>query len=288
MPGSRWDSACLPYGGALVFKNYHDPMQCAKGAVYSVLMKANYYIVLTIFFSVLLGCTATVAEWDSIKDEVGNKEIIVLLHGLGRGNIAMWKLASRLEDAGYYVQRVGYSSLTQTPDQILEDVSEQINKCCVGQKQTVHFVGHSLGGLLIRAYLQDNKVSNLGRVVLMGTPNQGNEIVEKYRDSWWMQFAGPTALALGTEEGSFPNTLKDPYYPVGVIAGETDGDNDEYLPGKDDGLVSVESTKLKNGMTDFIIIETGHSMMRYNEDVAKQTISFLQSGRFNHRSKEKK
>jgi hypothetical protein len=58
----------------------------------------------------------------------------------------MWLLASRLEDAGYYVQRVGYSSLDQKPDEILKDVSSQINQCCQKHTQSVNFVGHSLGG----------------------------------------------------------------------------------------------------------------------------------------------
>ena len=48
--------------------------------------------------------------------EASNQEIIVLLHGLGRSNASMWLLASRLENAGYFVQRVGYRSLEQNPD----------------------------------------------------------------------------------------------------------------------------------------------------------------------------
>ena len=74
---------------------------------------------------------ATTGAFFAHDDEVpGHKEIIVLLHGLGRSNTSMWLLASRLEDAGYYVQRVGYISLDQTPDQILNDISSQINRCC--------------------------------------------------------------------------------------------------------------------------------------------------------------
>ena len=91
------------------------------------------------------------------------------------------------------------------------------------------------------------------------------------------------ATALGTDEESLPKTLEAPYYPVGVIAGVFESDfNDEYLPGRDDGLVPVESTKLE-GMSDFIEIESGHSMMRYNSDVASQTIHFLKNGKFAHR-----
>lgn len=196
--------------------------------------------------------------------------------------MAMWRLASRIEKADYHVERVGYSSLNQTPQEILQEVTSQIQACCATLNRPVHFVGHSLGGLLIRAYLQDNNVKSLGRVVLMGTPNQGTAVVDYYRDRWWMKMLGPMTSALGTDKESFPNTLQDPYYPVGVIAGVTDSPvSEEVLPGQDDGLVAVESTKL-NGMSDFIVVETGHSMMRYNEEVARQAIKFLANGKFDH------
>jgi predicted alpha/beta-hydrolase family hydrolase len=215
-------------------------------------------------------------------DEVpGNREIIVLLHGLGRSNNSMWLLASRLEDAGFYVRRVEYDSLHQGPDEILQDISSQINQCCKEHAQSVHFVGHSLGGLMVRAYLQDNEVDELGRVVLLGTPNQGTEAADHFSNGWLMKVLGPTAQALGTDPDSFPKSLETPDYPVGIIAGELNSElNDPVIPGKDDGLVSVEATKIDT-MTDFIIIETGHSMMRYDREVADQTIEFIRNGAFN-------
>lgn len=207
-------------------------------------------------------------------------ETVVLIHGFGRSNRAMWRLAARLESAGFHVQRVGYKSLKQTPEKILMDVTSQIEGCCVRGGQDVHFVGHSFGGLLIRAYLEQNRLDNLGRVVLIGTPNQGTDIVDRYRDRWWARLLGPTALALGTDDGSFPKSIADPYYPVGVIAGESGrGFNDRILPGKDDGLVPVESTRV-NGMSDFIVIKAGHAALRHNKHVAEQTILFLREGRF--------
>lgn len=210
----------------------------------------------------------------------GDKEVVVLLHGLARSNAAMWVLNLRLKKAGFHVEQVGYSSLNSTPDQIIDNITAQINACCREMNNRVHFVGHSLGGLLIRAYLQDNKVTNLGRVVLMGTPNQGTAVADYFNDKWWAQFAGPTAMSLGTDENSLPNSLAAPYYPVGVIAGVIKNDmNDKLLPGMDDGLVSIEATKLA-GMQDFIIVPTGHAMMRYDEEVAEQTVRFLRKGSF--------
>lgn len=225
------------------------------------------------------------AQDNSHREIDPNRDIVVLIHGLGRSNAAMWLLASRLEDAGFEVERVGYDSLDQTPDEILDEISAQISACCADTHRTVHYVGHSLGGLLIRAYLQSEQPANLGRVVLMGTPNQGTELVDRFRDRWWIHLLGPTASALGTDGNSFPASIESPYYPVGVIAGISDSNNDHLLPGADDGLIGVDETRLE-GMTDFIVLDTGHSAMRYDKEVARQSLFFLRNGRFQYSSIE--
>ena len=245
------------------------------------------YVVHKVFlgFAALIGLVfvascATPSAHDVVL--LPDQDAVVVLHGLGRSPAAMSRLAGRLEDAGYQSVTVGYDSLNDTPEQILRDVSQQINACCVSKSPQVHFVGHSLGGLVVRAYLMENRVPNLGRVVLLGTPNAGTTLVDNLRGDWWFDMLGPTAAVLGTDENSFPNGLEPPAYPVGVIAGRKDSDNEDLLPGEDDGLVAVDSTKLE-GMADFLIVETGHSAMRYDEDVAKYTISFLQTGSFTAR-----
>ena len=197
--------------------------------------------------------------------------------------MAMWLLASRLEDAGYRVARVGYRSLQDTPQEILADIEGQIDACCIAVSPKLHFVGHSLGGLLIRAYLTDRKMANLGRVVLIGTPNTGSEIVDNLRHKWWFKVLGPMARSLGTDAKSFPSTIGPPDYPLGVIAGKKKaGRNDALLPGEDDGLVSVESTKI-SGMADFVVVESGHSAMRYDKAVVRLVVDFLQTGTFDRR-----
>jgi len=208
------------------------------------------------------------------------KDFVYVLHGLAVSKASTKLLGSRLEDAGFEVHRIGYKSMNKSPKEILDIVHDQIQNSLPGEDYTVHFVGHSLGGLVIRAYLDSNKVANLGRVVLLGTPNQGTEIVDKLQDTWLMKILGPTTKALGTNKGSFPNSIGDPYYPIGVIAAVTDLVNNEFIiEGKDDGLVPLESTKL-NGMTDIIIIKGGHMLMKYRKDVANHTIDFLRNGKF--------
>jgi hypothetical protein len=95
-----------------------------------------------------------------------------------------------------------------------------------------------------------------------------------------MDIMGPTAKTLGTDDTSFPKSLEAPYYPVGIIAGIRESSlNDPVIPGKDDGVVSVEATKI-DAMTDFVLLETGHSMMRYDREIADQTIDFIKNGAF--------
>lgn len=222
------------------------------------------------------------AESTPAADDQATRDTVVLLHGLWRSRTAMWLMAHRLENAGFQVERIGYDSTHQTPEQILDSVAAQIDACCKALPHTVHFVGHSLGGLIIRAYLAENAVRQRGRVVLIGTPNKGTPLVDAFQDSWWLALAGPTARALGTDPGSFPKSLPPPEYPVGVIAGLSEnGLAQHFLADSSDGLVPVESTKLA-GMVDFIVVKSGHSTMRYSEEVARQTIAFLRRGHFTH------
>ncbi len=213
-------------------------------------------------------------------DTTTKKEIVILLHGLGRGKSIMTPMREQLTIEGYDVRVVDYKSIGRTPDEILSDATAQINSFRNDSAQRVHFVGHSLGGLLIRAYLDSIRVPNLGKVILIGSPSKGTPFVDRFRDAWWLKLVGPIAVSLGTDEKSFPKMLREPYYPVGIIAGTTSTfDNEDFIPGDDDGIVPVESTKIE-GMTDFILLNISHSSLPRHEMVAKQTSEFLKHGRF--------
>jgi pimeloyl-ACP methyl ester carboxylesterase len=181
------------------------------------------------------------------------------------------------EAADFEVGRIDYDSLSDPLERIVATVSQKINACKASPK-LVHFVGHSLGGLIIRAYLAENELRVPGRVVLIATSNAGTPLVDGYRDSWWMDLAGPTAKTLGTDPESFPNSLPAADYPVGVVAGVRDARFD-LIPGDDDGLVPLESTKVA-GIVAFITVESDHVWMRYSQEVARQTIAFLRTGAF--------
>ncbi|MDJ0917584.1 MAG: alpha/beta fold hydrolase [Woeseiaceae bacterium] len=218
-----------------------------------------------------------------LTDNAGSDKV-VLLHGLGRSEMAMLLMESELTEAGFDVHSIGYPSTEKSPDALIEIISKEINNCCVAGPETVHFVGHSLGGLLIRAYLGQHKPDSLGRVVLLGTPNKGSELAnaEAHQSvpNSILEMAGPTAMALSTGPTGFPASLPAPYYPVGVVAGTQDtAVANKWLPLPNDGLVSVESARLE-GMSDFITFDVTHWELRSDPGVVEQVVAFLSNEAF--------
>ncbi|UCE30291.1 MAG: alpha/beta fold hydrolase [Burkholderiales bacterium] len=207
---------------------------------------------------------------------------VVLLHGLGRSSLALAILRYRLHRAGFETHSVVYNSLTEEPAGIVADVIAEMDDCCreVPRGARIHFVGHSLGGLIIRAYLARRRPANLGRVVLLGTPNQGSAVAD-YVSRWRLSEYLPTVRALGTGADGLARQLPVPDYEVGVIAGDRSRSSafDEILGDAHDGMVSVDSTRLED-MRDFIVMPVTHVGMRNDEAVADQVIAFLRTGRF--------
>ena len=210
------------------------------------------------------------------------RERVVLLHGLARGAGSMAPLAERLRAAGFETHNLDYSSTRHTPPELVAWLDAAIARCCAGGDAPVHFVTHSLGGILVRARLADARPVSLGRVVLIAPPNKGSEIVDAIGDNPLLEgLLGPTAVRLGTEDGSFPRSLGPPDYEVGIIAGSSSINpiGSALVPGPDDGTVSIESTRLE-GASDFIVVEASHTLIMQDAGVARQVIHFLRRGRF--------
>ncbi len=235
------------------------------------------------WFAWLIGALGLLAQAQPVLAGPTSPETVVLLHGLGRDADAMDFLASRLRRAGFETIGIDYPSRRLAPEALLALLRQQLLKCCV-RKQRVHFVGHSLGGLLVRGLLAEHLPLRLGRVVLLGTPNHGSELADLLQRGtlgWARDLAGPSAARLGTGANSFPNQLPAPHYEVGVIAGDRSLNpiGSWLIPGADDGMVSVASTRL-HGMRDFLIAPTDHILMRYSQPIADAVIHFLRHGRF--------
>jgi len=201
----------------------------------------------------------------------------------------MGKMASTLEDRGYQVANINYPSRHHTVEDLsLSAIGEALEICNTGfdehQTRKIHFITHSMGGILLRYYLAHHTIRNLGRAVMIAPPNQGSEIVDRLGTMPGFQlFNGPTGMQLGTDENSIPRTLGPVNFPVGIIAGSRSINPllSMNLPKPNDGKVSVESTKVK-GMADFIELPLNHTFIMRNQQVIQQALLFIETGRFQH------
>ena len=210
-------------------------------------------------------------------------ECVVLLHGLARTEKSMDNLADRLKEEGFCVVNTDYPSREKTiQDLAIEAIPDALTQCRTLEADVIHFVTHSMGGILVRYYLEHYEIEELGRVVMLSPPNKGSEAVDKLADMTVFQWInGPAGQQLGTGLNSLPKTLGSPNYEVGIITGDRSVNPvlSSMIPGDDDGKVSVENAKL-GGMKDFIVVHNAHPFIMSDETVIQQVIYFLKHGVF--------
>jgi triacylglycerol lipase len=218
-------------------------------------------------------------------------ECVILLHGLGRTSRSMQTLQRALEQSGYVVANIGYPSRKFPVEQLATGAVERGLAACRKQGASrIHFVTHSLGGILVRYYMRDHDVPELGRVVMLAPPNQGSEVVDAFsRVPGFAAITGPAGLQLGTDPAALPNALGPVTFPVGVIAG-TGSINPVFSAlhrGENDGTVSVARAGVE-GMSDFVRVRASHTFIMRNAQAIRQTLAFLEAGRFRREADEPK
>lgn len=211
-------------------------------------------------------------------------DCVVLLHGLIRTSSSMERMAESLQEAGYRTANIDYPSRDYTVEELAPMAVEKGLEACRAEDDvdSIHFVTHSLGGILVRQYLSENDIPELGRVVMLGPPNQGSAAVDQLGDVPgfdWLN--GPAGKQLGQGENSVPLRLGPATFELGVIAGNRTIDpvTSAVLENPDDGRVSVEDTKLE-GMADFVVVDHSHAFMMRMTRPIELTLHFLKNGNF--------
>jgi pimeloyl-ACP methyl ester carboxylesterase len=241
-------------------------------------------LIIGLLFSLyLLSTQSCTMETEPISASNVEGDYVILLHGLQHSPLSMKRMEKSLSRFGYRVINHPYPARKQSIEQLAEENLHQlVTTCCDSSGTTVHFITHSFGSLILRYYLKRHKLPNLGRVVMLSPPNQGTELVDRYKDNPVFQLMnGPAGMQMGTDDESLPLQLGPVNYEVGVIAGTRSLNPlaSRHLEGPDDGVVAVESTKV-DGMADFLVTPFSHTFIMMSTDIIQQTIHFLQHGAF--------
>ncbi len=216
--------------------------------------------------------------------EAAGQETVVLLHGLGRTSRSFKAMSEFLRVNGYRTIEVDYPSTKQPIDKLASHLSRALEECCPrdGVTPPLHFVTHSLGGILLRYHLAENPQRRVARVVMLAPPSGGSELVDTLRGNPLFRFVtGPAGQQLGTDERSVPSGLGPVNFELGVITGDRSF-NPLYswlIPGPDDGKVAVKSARTE-GMQAFLVVPHTHTFIMRAQPVMLETLNFLRTGDF--------
>ena len=220
---------------------------------------------------------------------VAQAECVILLHGLARSERSMKKIEKRLKKMDYKVVNASYPSRNYSIRALAKLAIEPALKICPRYTK-VNFVTHSLGGILVRQYLADHVIEDLNRVVMLGPPNKGSEVVDKLgKFPGFKLINGDAGRQLGTGHLSVPNRLGDANFDLGVIAGSKSINLilSSIISGEDDGKVAVSNTKI-DGMKDHVVMPVSHTFMMTDKDVINQVVYYLKNGQFSKGIPQKK
>jgi triacylglycerol lipase len=239
-------------------------------------------LMLSAWLAMALGCSSLPAVSPTLISQ-NSSQCVVLIHGLWRSGSAMSVIARHLEHYGYYVSVVDYPSTQKTiPELSAEYLEPAVADCKEQGAKTIHMVSHSMGGILVRQYLQTHTLPPGGKVVMLSPPNQGSKLSEFFYGNWFYEaIVGPAGVSLTKQGGGIISGLEPVSVPVGIIAAYRAWSlwPQSWLPQPNDGTVAVASMMLPE-MTDFVLVNSGHAMMRHSDKTHAYIRQFIERGAF--------
>jgi pimeloyl-ACP methyl ester carboxylesterase len=204
---------------------------------------------------------------------VEKKAKIILLHGIGRTAYSMKWLQWRLRHSGFDVINLAYPSKKLNLEGCADFLRAKIQNY---PAQSLSFVTHSMGGIVLRKYIEKYGEDQFYRIVMLGVPNQGSYVAYKLRKII-PYVLGPASLELGDKQKI--SSLPIPHCEFAIIAGyggSRFGLN-PFIPGDNDFLVTVEETQLL-GVKEFLKVKNFHAFLMFGHKPIGYIRSFLATG----------
>ena len=211
--------------------------------------------------------------------------LCLMVHGHIRAKESFNTMAAAMREDGYDAYAINYPSARATVDDLLEQMRTLMADFWHAYSH-IDIVTHSMGGLLMRAAITDKEWDSIGRFVMLGPPNQGAFMADQLSGhslsrGLYRLIYGPSGQALITGPDGLAAKAGIPGCEFGIIAGGRGAERgySPLIPGDNDGVVEVTSTKL-DGMTDHLVLPVLHTTMMADDEVIRQTKYFLAHGRF--------
>ncbi len=218
-----------------------------------------------------------------------NSDLVILIHGFNRSEKDMYPLQVHLRQFGYAVETVNLPTRFRSLEHCVEVFAGKFSELVSAWAETsrevgggrIHLVGHSMGGLIIRQFLATHPVGQLGRCVMIGTPNAGSRLADLARLLFPPSLAiFPPLKCLVTDRPEFRPPHNSPPPELGIMAGSCSNLwLGFFLAKPNDGRVEVGATKLPE-MQDFLVLDLHHLEIHHKPAVAELVHHFLQHGKF--------
>lgn len=196
-----------------------------------------------------------------------SRELVVVVHGMGRTTRSMRPMVLALEEAGFDVANIGYSSLCCSIAELGAAVQRELETTRLPQHEVVHFVSHSLGGIIVRWILtQESRPAGIGRAVMLAPPNQGSRSADRYTPiiGWLLEPIDELRTDSTSTVRTMPRVVG---VPIGVISG------------RHDGKLTFEDSHLEEAAAH-VAVDGYHTFLMRQPEVHRLTIGFLRTGQF--------